>query len=95
MTFRLPTPDDLRRLAAANHFELSDDEMAGFQSLIPGFLSSYESLERLPMPQEPLKYPDRDPWQRPSRQDDPFNAILRRCRLNGSSSESWPARDSG
>ena len=86
MTFRLPTPDDLRRLAAANHFELSDDEMESFQTLIPGFLSSYESLERLQMPQEPLKHPDRDPGQRPSRQDDPFNAILRRCRLKGSSS---------
>ncbi len=86
MTFRLPTPDDLRRLAAANHFELNDDEIAGFQTLIPGLFASYEALESTPLPQEPLKYSDRDPGQRPSRQEDPFNAILRRCRLQGRAS---------
>ncbi|MFQ6029191.1 MAG: amidase, partial [Dehalococcoidia bacterium] len=35
---------------------------------------------------EALKYRDRDPGRRPSRQEDPFNAIVRRCTLKGASS---------
>ena len=35
---------------------------------------------------EPIKYRDRDPGVRPSRQEDPFNAIVRRCTLKGAAS---------
>ena len=86
MAFRLPTPDDLRRLAATNHFEISDEEMEGFQALLPNLFASYETLEQLPEPYTPLKYPNRDPGYRPSKQDDPYNAIIRRCELKGASS---------
>ena len=86
MPFRLPTSEDLRRLAAANYFELSEEELSAFQELIPARFTNYETLERMPMPQEPLKYRDRDPGYRPSRAHDPFNAIVRRCTLRGASS---------
>ena len=86
MIFRLPTAEDLRRLALANHFELSEQELADFQALMPGMFSTYEHLEQMPLPEEPLKYRDRDPGYRPSRQEDPFNAIVRRCTLRGASS---------
>ena len=86
MPLRLPTPDDLHRLAADNYFELSDEEEAGFQALLPGIFGDYEALDQMPMPQEPLKYRDRDPGQRPSREEDPYNAIVRRCRLKGAGS---------
>ena len=83
MAIRLPTAKDLRELAADNHFDLSDDELESFLDLIPGLFSSYEALDQMPMPQIPLKYRDRDAGFRPSRQHDPFNAILRRCTLRG------------
>ncbi len=86
MAIRLPTPDDLHRIATANHFELSDQEVAEFQALMPGMFSTYETLEQMPMPQEPLKYPHRDAGYRPSREEDPLNAIVRRCVLKGASS---------
>ena len=76
----------LRRLAASNHFELSDEEMEGFQTLMPDLFASYDTLEKMPEPHTPLKYPERDPGYRPSRQDDPYNAIIRRCTLRGASS---------
>ena len=85
MTLRLPTPKDLRRLAKANFFDLSEEELADFQELIPETFASYEMLERMEPPQVPLKYRDRDPGYRPSRQDDPYNAIVRRCTLRGAS----------
>ena len=86
MVFRLPSAEDLRKMAAANYFELNEQELEGFQALIPGLFGAYELLEQMPLPREPLKYRDRDPGYRPSRNDDPFNAIVRRCTLRGASS---------
>ena len=79
---RLPTDKDLQRLAAANYFELSDDELSVFMALMPELFSSYELLEQMPLPYEPLKYRDRDSGYRPSREEDPFNAVVRRFSLN-------------
>ena len=86
MALRMPTPDDLERLAKENHFELSEEERTSFQEVIPDLFGSYERLERMPLPREPIKYRDRDAGVRPSRQEDPFNAIVRRCTLKGASS---------
>ena len=86
MALRIPTAEDLNRLAQVNHFELSDEELASFQALIPGMFDLYEQLHQMPEPREPIKYPDRDPGYRPSRRDDPYNAIIRRCTLRGAPS---------
>ena len=79
MTIRRPTAQDLRRLAEANSFEISDDEMQAFESMIPGLFESYDSLIQMPEQRPALQYPSRDAGSRPSREDDPYNAILRRC----------------
>ena len=86
MAITRPTAEDLRGLAADNYFDLSDEELADFQALIPGLFRSYDLLEQMPMPPAPLKYRDRDPGYRPSREEDPYNAIVRRCTLRGASS---------
>ena len=86
MPIRLPTAEDLRRAAAANYFDLSEQELADFQALISDRFAAYQELERMPSPREPLKYPDRDPGYRPTRAEDPYNAVLRRCRLRGAAS---------
>ncbi len=86
MALRLPSNEDLRNLAIANHFQLSDEEVESFQAIIPGLFDAYESLERMPSPHERVKYPERDAGFRPSREDDPFNAIFRRCSLKGAPS---------
>ena len=83
MTIRRPTAQDLRRLAEANSFEISDDEMQAFESMIPGLFESYDSLIQMPEQRPALQYPSRDAGSRPSREDDPYNAILRRCTLPG------------
>ena len=86
MALRLPTSRDLQHLAKANHFRLSEEELESFEALIPALFESYEVLDRMPLPREPLKYRDRDPGSRPSLQEDPLNAIVRRCTLKGASS---------
>ncbi len=86
MALRLPTGDDLQRLAQANYFELNEEELAAFQDLIPGMFQAYEQLEQMTEPREPLKYRDRDLGTRPTPEEDPYNAILWRCRIRGASS---------
>ena len=79
MALRLPTAEDLKSLARANHFELSEGELEGFQSLLPGLFSNYEQLDRMPEPREPLKYPNQDAGYRPSKEEDPSHRPPLRC----------------
>ena len=86
MPLRIPSAKDLERMAAANNFELNEEEAAAFQNLMSGMFSSYDTLDQMPQHVEPLKYPDRDPGVRPTPEEDPYNAITRRCTLRGSGS---------
>ena len=83
MVLRPPTPDDLKRLARANHFELTDEELSAFLDLIPEVFPSYEDLEQMIEPREPQKYTRRHLGPRPTASEDPFNAIIRRCSVKG------------
>ena len=83
MTIRRPTSQDLQRLAEANHFDITDSEMAAFEAMIPGLFESYDILEQVPESRTPLRYPSRDAGTRPNPEEDPYNAILRRCTLRG------------
>ena len=83
MAIRRPTRDDLQRLAAANHFELTDTEMEAFVSRIPGLFDSYDALARMPEQRPALRYSSRTLGPRPTPEEDPFNAILHRCTING------------
>ena len=86
MPLRLPSEEDLRNSARANHFDVTDEEMAAFQELTPSIFQVYEQLYQMPEARQPIKYPDRDPGYRPSPEEDPYNAIIRRCTLKGAPS---------
>jgi amidase len=86
MPLRLPTAEDLQRIAAASHFHLSAEELADFQALMPAMFETLEALDRMPDAAEPLKYPERDTGSRPDVKSDPYNAIIRRCSVKGAPS---------
>ena len=48
MSLRLPSDDDLKGLARANHFTLNDEELAAFRQLTPLFFGAYEQLYQIP-----------------------------------------------
>jgi amidase len=83
MPLRLPSADDLHKLASASHFHLSPEELVDFQALIPAMFESLEALDLMPLETPPLKYLQRDAGSRPDPSDDPFNAIIRRCAVKG------------
>jgi amidase len=86
MPIRIPTEEDLLRLAEDNYFELSENELEQFQELLPRLFADFEVLNRIPLPATPLKYRDRDAGYKPPGSEDPFNAIVRRCILKGAAS---------
>jgi amidase len=86
MGLRLPTAEELKQLAAANHFTLSPEELADFQSMLPEMFQSLDKLDRMSVPVAPLKYPERERGFRPEPNDDPLNAIIRRCSVKGAKS---------
>src|SRR5438876_8648408 len=86
MALRQPSADDLHRLAAANYFELSTEEAAAFQSLLPEMFAALDTLDQTPAHLPAITHRERDPGARPSRQDDPLNAIVRRCSVKGAKS---------
>jgi len=83
MALRRPSAEDLRRLAAAHHFEVTSEEVDAYLSLLPDIFASLEVFAQAPSNLPPITYRDRDPGRRPSRQEDPLNAIVRRCSVKG------------
>ncbi len=86
MALRKPTGDELRRLAEAHHFELSQEELEAFQSMLPGMFASLDELDQKPTNLPSVTYRDRAPGVRPRPEDDPLNAIVRRCSVKGAAS---------
>ncbi len=83
MTLKRPTKDELKQLAAANYFSLTEDELTDFDGLIPSMFATLDLLDRAPQPSPPVKYLERDRGYRPTPESDPLNAILRRCSVKG------------
>ena len=96
MTIRPPTKEQLIRLAQANHFSLSEEELRDFHGIISDLFDSYQTLEQMPSALPAVKYGERYPGMRPSRREDPYNAIVRRCRVvrRRGGEAGWKARGS-
>jgi amidase len=86
MALRRPNADDLKHFAAANHFSLSAGELADFEAMMPAMFETLDRLEAAPLATAPLKYPERSCGVRPQPEEDPLNAILRRCSVKGARS---------
>ena len=83
MTVRPPDRDMLQELAEMNNFVLTDDELEHFHEVISDLFDDFRRLEQMPS-NLPVTMPaKRVVGNRPSPADDPYNAIVRRCRVTG------------
>ncbi len=83
MALRQPTKEDLHRLAAGHNFELSAEEAEAYEALLPDMFAALDALDQAPANLPEITYHKRDPGNRPSRENDPLNAIIRRCSIQG------------
>jgi amidase len=80
---RRPSRDRIRALAALEYLSLSDTEAADIEMLIDQALGMFDTLDDLPQPETRLKYPSRNRGHRPAPEEDPYNAFVRKCRVEG------------
>jgi amidase len=78
-----PTPDDLRRLARLDFLELSQQEAETLAAGLAGLLQALDQVEELVEPHVPVRFGARDPGRRPTEEEDPLNAFVRVCRIEG------------
>jgi amidase len=78
-----PTPEDLRRLAPLDFLELSHEEAGTLAAGIGELLQALDQVEELPEPHIPVRHGARDPGRRPTEEEDPLNAFVRLCRIEG------------
>ncbi|WP_254535132.1 amidase [Halomarina litorea] len=82
---RPPTPEEIREHAATHFMSLSEAEVEDFAAAIEGTLDGYERLDALPEPTQDRQFTERDPGYRPDDEEDPLNAVVRKCRVPGAS----------
>ncbi len=81
-----PTPDEIRQKAADHYIDLSEEEVDDYATAIADTLDGYERLDELPEPRPSIEYTDRDPGYKPGSEEDPLNAFVTKCRVDGSDS---------
>src|SRR5258708_14336949 len=84
MALPVPSAEELKAIARANHIELRPDELAALENMMPAQIENLEQIDaQLATPTDSVtKYRDRKVGSRPSTADDPFNAIVARSIVN-------------
>jgi amidase len=80
---RRPTADQLVDIGRREHLSLTPAEADMYAEALDGVLEMIDRLDELDPGTRPLRWSDRDPGARPYPGDDPFNAFVRRCRVDG------------
>jgi amidase len=85
MAFEVPSAEELKRIARANHIELTAGEVAALERMMPAQMAILEQIDAIAeAPQDSAtRYRDRKAGERPSAKDDPLNAIVTRCVVKG------------
>jgi len=85
---RAPSTDEIEALAADLGIVIGDDELADYRRVVANRLEPLDRVEEMPEPRSPPRtyaYTDRGPCFQPAEEDDPFNAWITRCRIEGAS----------
>jgi amidase len=82
MPVSLPTPEQLKRIAAEMNLSLTDSDIASFLTLMKPSIDGYNVVDQLPDNLPPVKYP-RTPGVRPLPEDNRHNAWYYKTRIEG------------
>jgi amidase len=83
---RIPEVDEIMEIGNKLGFDLTRTEAEIFQEHIAGSLEGLDKFYEMKLEEErlPLRYLTRDPGYQPSQEEDPLNAFVRKCRVEGS-----------
>lgn len=81
---RPPTAEQLQEYSARHHFDLDEELAAQLVPVVAEMVTAFDLIDELPQPaQPPTPYTDRDIGREPTGDEDPFNAFIRFCRVEG------------
>jgi amidase len=97
MALKPPDEKDVREFARAHQLELSDAEASALSTAIAALAPAIDSIDAIPGEPQPsvARYRDRSASGRPSRAEDPLNAVVRRCRVKGAAAGKLAGRRIG
>ncbi len=82
MPVSVPTPEQLKRIAAEMHLSLTDSDIASFIALMKPSIDGYNVVDQLPDNLPAVRYP-RTPGSRPSPEENKHNAWYYKSRIEG------------
>jgi amidase len=85
LSVALPTPTQLRAVAAQCGLSLTEEDIASFRGLMQGTIDSYNLVAALPDEVPAVRYP-RTPGYRPAPEENPRNAWYRKSTVKGAAS---------
>lgn len=85
MAVTLPTPNELRAVAAQCGLSLTDEDVSSFRGLMQGSIDAYNAVAGMPDEVPPVRYP-RTPGYQPSPEENPRNAWYRKSVVKGADS---------
>jgi amidase len=74
--------EELQQYAAAAGFTMSDDEVAEYDVLTSAIMTQVEAFDALPTEVIEPAVAVREPGRRPTAEEDPYNAVIRWCRVS-------------
>jgi len=86
---RAPSTDELAAIADDLGIAFSDGELEDYATIVADTLELIEGVEELPTPQHPPRdydYTDRGPGYQPDDEEDPHNAWITKCHIEGADS---------
>jgi len=81
-----PDRDELRHLAERHGISIGPDERDEFEALSDALIRILDGLDRQDLPETPLLEAVREPGHPPEPGEDPYNAIVRWCRVEAAAS---------
>lgn len=80
---RRPAPEQLAELAKLEFLHLTDEEARDYAGVVDRVLELADRLDDLDPTPRPLRHLKRDPGRPPTPEEDPYNAVVRLCDVEG------------
>lgn len=90
-----PTKEKIDELATIHYFDLTPEEIGIVQDSMSKMLDNYNRLDELEPSIVEFTHTDRNPGYRPDRDEDPHNAIVTKCNVQGSGNGLLHGKDIG